>query len=253
MSGAQFKSTIRYYYMMLFLLIAFGVSAAVHTGWGLQWLDPWWQSTLLSDYPFLLAALGPALGAFVVFLLDPGGFKGVFFAGPLYRMNPFVAMVPLIVFSITGIANNRGVAVHEMGVLLPGVFFLYALGVEWGWRGYLQHALGGMEEHKRFLLIALLYWLWHMPTVNQHIGPIGMVGIPVFSLFISWLMREMKSVLVVAGIHSYGMLLWNAPWHDARTTLGAISVLVVWFAVFFIHRRQLMQAQAEYQMQEQKS
>ncbi len=82
---------------------------------------------------------------------------------------------------------------------------LYALGEEFGWRGYLQQALAPMKTIPKIFLIAVLWYLWHLNffspefTLKTHIIHFSSIVLGTWGLL---RITEMtKSILFASAVH----------------------------------------------------
>ncbi|WP_421801320.1 CPBP family intramembrane glutamic endopeptidase [Flagellimonas sp.] len=80
-------------------------------------------------------------------LISLKGVAMLFGAGP----QPWYGLVPNYLLS------------YFVGVLLYG--FMFALGEEYGWRGYLQKEWADNNQLKGFVLIGIVWGLWHLPAI----------------------------------------------------------------------------------------
>ncbi|NVO10915.1 MAG: hypothetical protein HXX16_13200 [Bacteroidales bacterium] len=59
--------------------------------------------------------------------------------------------------TIAGVTNSEGHNQHYFGFITGILLIFYALGKEYGWRGYLQQALEPLKLFYRVLIIAVLW------------------------------------------------------------------------------------------------
>lgn len=87
----------------------------------------------------------------------------------LWFTHPSAARVSL------GLINHPERLTGPSGPLLYLAFtfmiFVYALGEELGWRGFLQDALRPLPFIPRFLMIGILWELWHFTNRTTHRSP----------------------------------------------------------------------------------
>lgn len=133
--------------------------------------------------------------------------------------------------------------------LFAAVWFnsIIAFGEEWGWRGYLLPRLMPLGKWKAYLLMGIIWGLWHAPliAVGFNYGSYNLVGIVVFcaltfsiSLVINEFSLITKSSIISAWAHgvfnsqAYGI--WRQIFPTVNPILGGFSGLIgiaVWLII----------------------
>lgn len=221
----------------------------------------------LSSTPFWLFDLDKQFPRFVIFDMNPLAPGGLFTA-----LGPFIAGIIAVnmdrkvrkQFSITGTSmkgsilfllifigaitafgiHNEFSGPHVYAFAFSVYIILYGIGEEYGWRGYLQHALGSMRPILKYLIIGTLWWFWHIGWY---------IHWPVSRIFLFWIiwiaisfgigkaMEETKSVAVAACFHILGNILVLMPVIPAPDKLsisgimlgGWILILIFWKKMSF--------------------
>ncbi len=124
-----------------------------------------------------------------------------------------MSVIPAAVFAAYGYPNDFGMNAHLAGGLIGGLIFLYALGEEIGWRGYMHDALSPRPLLVRTLVIGLVWWAWHLFFLSS-IAPNYMLTTLIIILptafILSWLVSESRSWLSAAAFHSLGNIAFMA-------------------------------------------
>ncbi|MEM6783734.1 MAG: CPBP family intramembrane glutamic endopeptidase [Bacteroidota bacterium] len=182
------------------------------------WLPGALADTPLATWAFLPAAAGPALGVLAARRIDRRTVRRTTILGADARLSTLTAVVPLVAFATIG----------GIGVLLPAVALIYALGEEIGWRGYLTDALGAYAPGVRYTLVALAWWPWHLRFATQF----DWLVFPWIVLASSWVLghaaRESRSVLVAAAMHATVMLLTMGGTPSRSLVLAGSIALAGW-------------------------
>jgi membrane protease YdiL (CAAX protease family) len=195
----------------------------------------------------ILRGIGPAVGFIVVFYFLKSKDERKFSFWGLSKLYTLLAAAVIpIGLVIIGVQNKSGVNEHYYGLLSGIMLILYAIGEEYGWRGYLQQALAPLKEPWRILAIAVLWYMWHLNfllpdfTVKAHLVFFG------FLLLGSWGLMKISqsslSILFTAGVHiSFNVL------SDVKTVGNKDLILLVaasvWTAlIFLISRKQKSEA-----------
>ncbi|MEO0556728.1 MAG: CPBP family intramembrane glutamic endopeptidase [Bacteroidota bacterium] len=198
-----------------FYAIALLIAAPFNAGVTDSWLRDTFPGTPLAEWTFLPAALGPALAATILRTWGRRTPRHMTVLGVGVRQNLFASILPVVVFASIG----------GIGVVLPCVALVYALGEELGWRGYLADALGSLPASARYGLTALLWWPWHLRFETTF----DWVGFPLIVLASCWVLghaaKETNSVLVAAAMHAAVILLTaNGPPTGSLALAGGITL-----------------------------
>ncbi len=198
-------SSINWTEIAVFFVIAVGVSAPFR----LDWITPakWLPFPYgLDIFYAVLRGIGPACGYLVVTrFLKSTVIRDISFWG-VNGMISFLAMLILpVMMAIVGTTEAAAQNKHYLGCLYGVMLVLYALGEEYGWRGYLQPALAPMRLFPKVMLIAVLWYLWHLNFLRPGISP-KMHLIHFLSLVAgSWGLLKIadttKSILFTAAVH----------------------------------------------------
>ncbi|MBX7254751.1 MAG: CPBP family intramembrane metalloprotease [Candidatus Hydrogenedentes bacterium] len=141
-----------------------------------------------------------------------------------------------------------------MGPVLNGLF---AFGEELGWRGYLLPRLMPLGKRKAYLIVGVIWGLWHAPLIlvgfNYPGYPIlGIVAMACmttcFGVYVNELTLRHRSVFLAAWIHgafngqAYGI--WRLLFPDVNPIIGGftgvvgmVTWLVVGVGLFYIAKR----------------
>lgn len=205
----------------LFYAIALLVAAPFNSGLADGWLRATFPGTPVATWTFLPAALGPLIGALIASRLAWRPSRIMSLLGVDPRQALLVALVPLVAFPLIG----------GTGVALTVAALAYALGEEFGWRGYLADALAPLAPLARYGLTALLWWPWHLrfATTFDWIGfPLLVLG---SSVVLGHAARTSRSVLVAAAMHATVILLTvNGSPTRALAIAGGVT-LIAWMAL----------------------
>ncbi len=180
----------------------------------------------------LLRGVGPALGALAAIkifsLNNPMSLKGIY-------KN---AIVPFAVYWLLPAILISSVYYFTIGkfpILLMFTVLVYGLLEEIGWRGFLQEQLKSLPKFTSILIIAVLWFAWHL---NFEMTPSNMIffGIIFFGTWgIGKVYTSTGSLLAVAGVHSLNNFFRNGL-HDTELTL-IIVLLVIWVGFIILYNR----------------
>ncbi len=149
---------------------------------------------------------GPALAALLSWTFFGRQNRTANFLGTWPKGALLISLLPALVFAVFGYPNDFGMNSHLAGGLIGGLLFLYALGEEIGWRGYMHDALAPRPIWLRALIIAPVWMIWHLWFLQGQAGlsawAVGFLILLVAAFFLSWLISESRSWLASAGFHS---------------------------------------------------
>ncbi|MCB9174966.1 MAG: CPBP family intramembrane metalloprotease [Flavobacteriales bacterium] len=119
--------------------------------------------------------------------------------------------VPMIAFIFWGEYN---VSFTKIIIYLGGVF-LFTLGEELGWRGFMQDQLNHLPKWKRYLIIGAMWEFWHFTTRTLSGGIFARILRPLIFILpnsiLSYIFGESvnksKSIIVAVTLHAWFNLL----------------------------------------------
>lgn len=153
-----------YLRLILFLLIAITLSnvfrfdlLAIHQS--LKNFPTWFY--ILTGA--LLEGSGVFLGALIArhLLRKERRLRITFFGTSLYR-SLIMCAIPMILLLCIGVRNDFGINAHVYGLMAGLGSILYCIFEEYGWRGYLQEEFSTISPSKRYVLIGLIWYVWHL-------------------------------------------------------------------------------------------
>jgi membrane protease YdiL (CAAX protease family) len=195
------------------------VATAVSAPFRLEWVD----LAEVLPLPFglnllyrVFRGIGPAVGALVVRqVLRSRVPRPTTLLGRSPRESLLaVAVVPLGLAMVGSGPLDDGLA-HLRGLGLGVVLVAYALGEELGWRGYLQPALQPLTPLPRIVLVAFLWYLWHLNFLRPGISPLMHLAFFAALLAGSWGLAKVTevthSLLFAVAVHLSFNLLSDVP------------------------------------------
>jgi uncharacterized protein len=161
---------------------------------------------------------------------------------PDFQMKEFMVLV-------TG-ASQSGAALPRPEIIALGIFGfsvfvapffngIFGFGEEWGWRGFLLPHLMPLGKTRAYLLMGVIWGLWHAPLIvigfgypgSPVLGIIGMIFMTTtFGIYINELSLRYRSSILAGWIHgafncqAYGV--WKLIFPNVNPMLGGINGLV---------------------------
>ena len=170
------------------------------------------EGTIFYKSTFLPAGLATLIAGLLALRFDKTIIKEVTFLGQHKIKNIIISLVPMAVFTISGLQNDFNINPNLFGFLISSTFLIYASTEEIFWRGYLINAFRPLGRFKNYLLLGLLWWLWHIPFNNNLDYMSFFVMIVGGSFLIGKFVEATKSFLTTAGIHSIMNIGSNTNW-----------------------------------------
>ena len=146
-----------------------------------------------------------------------------------------MALAPPVVFGLYGYSNDFGMNAHVAGAILGGLIFLYALGEEIGWRGYMHDALDPKPVWMRAIIIGLVWWTWHLfflTSLEPNYIFLTLAVIMPTAFIFSWIISESKSWVSAGAFHCVGNIAFMAtaldmPQRDRLIIAGTIFAILI--------------------------
>ena len=196
--------------------------------------------------PYLTSALLIPLGFAVIYALT----WLLRLGRPDWQLRDFFALLSSAGADLSNAPSPRLILpIVFLASVLVAPFFnsLFGLGEEIGWRGFLLPRLLPLGKARAYLLLGLIWGLWHAPLIlvgfnypgHPFLGIVGMVGLTTtFGIFVNEMRLRHNSVLLAGWIHgvfncqAYGI--WRLLFPHADPLLGGFGGLVgiaVWFVL----------------------
>jgi membrane protease YdiL (CAAX protease family) len=230
---------ISFYRIIVFYLIAFALSNTFrfdlfHLQETFDSLPIW---TMIIYSP--LQAVGVLLGALIaIWWLRKNTNTEISIWGTSKKGSIIMSLVPVVLLLILGVQNNQTTDPHYYGFMAGLSTLVYCLCEEFGWRGYLEEELKNLSEFKRVLIIAGLWYLWHLkflinPDLVQNLIFFGLL------IFGSWglgkIIKITKSILAVSCFHLLiNVLFLNGSTRNGLNSTDKIIVIGVLVPVWIL-------------------
>lgn len=149
-----------------------------------------------------------------------------------------MAVMPILLLTAIGVTNDFGMEYHIYGLVAGFGTFIYCIMEEYGWRGYLQEELKSLKPWNRYLLIGLLWYLWHLSflkgaSVGDNLFFLGMMVLG--SWGIGQVAESTKSIIASACFHMIiQIMMLNALIKNGIDGTEKIIILGVSVAIWFV-------------------
>lgn len=220
--------------IITFYLIACAISWPMYA---LRDLHPdIWESFQLPNGVRSLGIMwGPGLSALIcLFIFKKTHVRTITFFGTSWGKSLLFYLIPFSILTVISFINPvNGFKVWFFIQMMP-FGFLMILGEELGWRGFLQDGLKPMKEYKKWLLIGLMWEIWHFTRGVVH-GELPAIIIRkaifiacvfILTVIIGKFTNRTKSLLVAVSLHSWINILFEFP--NINTYLTLLVSVVFW-------------------------
>ena len=223
--------------IILFVILAFAISAPIHLGYFDEYFKKITSGWLIADWVYLVAGLGPFIAGAIALRLHKSNSNRISFFGDEKLKNILIALLPLFSYSIIGLENDVGVNIYYYAFVYGSLNTVYAILEEFGWRRYLQNALEGINKHWKYLIIGVIWWIWHFRFETQldlFIFPMICIG---GGYLLGKLADDSKSILPVVSMHTLIILLTNFGAITVNKMIGVGITIFSWFIIEQIWKR----------------
>lgn len=177
---------------------------------------------------------GPGIAAIVCLIIfRKSHVKRVSFFGSSVTKSILFYSLPIFALCIPGI-DGQGMNPHLFPLLFGILGFISILGEELGWRGFLQDALWALPPIKKYMLIGVMWELWHfsnrmghgaVPQIAIRVG-IFIIALSIISYLLGKATEKSKSLVVAVTLHAWVDIL--AENNTPATWMVFGSSLVFW-------------------------
>ena len=240
------KKTTRFLLISVYYLIAVIFSMFFRV----KQLNPDWYIHLLSfRYGWilfrLLRGVGPLIGGIFGILVFRNKYqRSITIKGVSLLVSTIYYLAPVLMTGLVGVAAINGENPHMMGLLSGILIIVYCLFEETGWRGYLNDVMRGFSSPLRYILIGILWYLWHLNFTSSGGGSLKfglLIHLPSCILG-SWVIGQIsdkyKSIMVAAAIHSIFNIFFDLEAGLNSKIIIVAGVLIIWITTsFFLDKR----------------
>ena len=187
----------------------------------------------------MLAGLGPFIAGLITLSLQKKISKQITIFGGQKIKNLLIVILPVFSFSIIGLENSTGFNKHYFGFIYAFINVIYAFLEEFGWRRYLQNALEGINVHIKYILIGVVWWLWHVRFESEF----DLLIFPLICIVGGYLLGQLtdktKTILPTAMLHTLIIILTNTGSVTTEKTMGVVITITCWILIEQIWKRKI--------------
>ena len=126
---------------------------------------PFWTTLFFCP----IEAIGVLIGALLaIYLLKKVQPVEISMFGTSVKWSIIMSIIPIVLMAVIGIKNSKEVNTHFYGLLAAISTFIYCYFEEIGWRGYLEEELKVFSSWKKIVIIAVLWYVWHLSFLQNH-------------------------------------------------------------------------------------
>lgn len=230
------KFTIPYKEIIVFYVLACGISWPFFA-WRDLFSESW--KAFGFEYKNMLYMWGPALSALICFgIFRKSHQRFILFFGTSIIKSLLFYLLPFLVWTITiyFLPGERDLSFPKL-MMLTFTGFLMILGEELGWRGFLQDSLRNIKEPKRWLILGLMWEIWHFTRGLVEGSPaqivIRKIMLTFFVLIITYVIGKLtdrtRSLMVAITFHAWFNIVFEFP--SLNTYIAMAVNIVLWFVM----------------------
>ncbi len=205
----------------------------------ISWPLFWRAQVLGIPTSFVLIMWGPGIAALITGFLFRSRYErtiSFFGAVPAKSLLFYVAPVMVLAIAVGSTAEEVELSATFLARFV-GLAFVYTLGEELGWRGFLQDALRPIPKPGRYVLIGAMWEFWHFTNRiygNENFLLTLAVSYPVV-IIVSWIIGEAtdrsKSLCVAVTLHAWVNILFEYSMYPI-TYVVFLLALPFWIYLF---------------------
>lgn len=158
--------------------------------------------------------------------------------GKLETKSLIMPFIPIVILSVIGVKNDFGLNNHLYGFIAIIGTLVYCIMEEYGWRGYLQEELKSIEPWQKYLIIGIIWYLWHLTFLTKaSIGDnLFFLGMMIFGSWgIGQIAELIKSILASACFHLIvQIMMFNALFRNGINGKEKIIILAICLALWIV-------------------
>lgn len=165
------------------------------------------------------------------------------FSGGTWR-NVLFYMAPMLMFVSLFHHQMSQQQTLLLLMLFSPVAFFNTCGEELGWRGFLQPNLKHMSTFRRFLLLAVMWELWHLPmrfgAIYHGADPIKVVmlsfGTLILTFVIGFYLQKTKSLTTAIGLHVSvnAVIEWPVMFGISTSSMTPYVMLLIFYVMVYV-------------------
>ncbi len=186
--------TDRIKYIGLFYCIAIGI----------QYYLVVYNPSFLSVVPDTVKGLLKGVSPFIAGIILIYGFNRnldykLFAIGKVMTVS--LVVLPVILFLIASLIHTKSVSYSLLVLILSSI--LYGFFEEFGWRGYLHSELNNLKRIYKYILVSVLWYIWHLDFRFDLSHLISYLYVLAGSIGIGYVADKSKSLILPALFHAF--------------------------------------------------
>lgn len=228
--------------IVLYILLYYVIAIALR--YYLVIIKPDFYTSLPVHLQSLASGVSPLIGGLVLVKIFKRPNNLTFFSIGIWE-TILVVTLPVLLFFVMG-SINLGEPNYALALSIL-VAIIYAVFEEYGWRGYLQSELIEISAIYRYLIVSILWFLWHLDfgLDTQHL--LSYFFVLVGSIGIGFVADRSKSLILPSLFHMFFNVLFTNSLvgvsFSQKAIILSISVISVVFVMWWsLRKRRLASA-----------
>jgi len=153
----------------------------------------------------LMSGISPLIAGLVMVYLFKRSNNLTIFSIGIWKTFVLV-LIPIILFTLVGFFNIG--IFYSSAPFFIGHALIYAILEEYGWRGYLQTELNGLNKSLKYFIISILWYIWHLDLGLDYNHLLSYFFVLIGSIGIGFIADKSKSLIITALFHAFFNLLY---------------------------------------------
>ena len=197
-----------------------------------------YEHSFLEVVPDTIRGLLQGISPFVAGIILIYGFKrnldySLFSIGK--AMTVFLVILPVVLFVLASLVETKNVSFSLPLLILSSI--LYGFFEEFGWRGYLQSELNSLKRIYKYIIISVLWYVWHLNFGFDIAHALSYLYVLAGSIGIGYVADKSKSLILPALFHAFFNILLSNNLVGISMTSKVLIVLIsvasiIWAMIF---------------------
>jgi len=129
--------------------------------------------------------------------------------------------IPILLFYLIGIINIGQPYANAPTLIATAI--IYGIFEEYGWRGYLQSELSHLNKFYKYLIISILWYIWHLNFGLTMGHFVSYLFVLVGSIGIGFVADKSKSLIFVGLFHAF----FNLMYIDSLPKISTLQIMSI--------------------------
>ncbi|QNL49736.1 CPBP family intramembrane metalloprotease [Olivibacter sp. SDN3] len=182
----------------------------------------------------MLVGIGPLIAAIASGAMFRNSRVTLRFWGNSVVKSVVFLLIPIVTVVYLGVTNKESIDPHLFALKVSGMWLLYIIGEEFGWRGYIQQVVRA-NDYIKSLIVGIIWYLWHLSFIYVYYSPIKEVLFVLVLMIGSFLVLKVTertgSLATAVALHFSFSVLTNIRLPE-RSYIAIIFMCLCWIVLY---------------------